>query len=86
MRAGDNERYLRHGAGLALVLVLTGLLTVGRDAMAQSPTPLLRGVVVDTAGRPIAGAQLHLVGTSYRASSAENGTFRLEGLPPGQLL
>ena len=65
----------------ALLLALFGAPLA---ASAQAPTAVLRGWVVDSAGQPIIGAQVQIVGTSHRAAIGENGAFRLEGLPPGR--
>lgn len=50
----------------------------------QAQAAVLRGWVVDSAGQPITGAQVQIVGTSHRATIGENGAFRLEGIGPGR--
>jgi TonB-dependent SusC/RagA subfamily outer membrane receptor len=37
-------------------------------------------------GRPVAGVRLVLDGTSLRATTSEDGTFRIESVPPGSRL
>ncbi len=63
------------------------------SALAQSPpvssppgdisTGILGGVVRDTLGTPVAGAQIVIVGQRGHGTSAEDGTFRLASVEPG---
>ena len=43
----------------------------------------VRGLVRDTAGKPLIGARLSLPGTGAEASSTGGGAFSMEGLPSG---
>ncbi|MDQ6830580.1 MAG: carboxypeptidase regulatory-like domain-containing protein [Gemmatimonadota bacterium] len=43
----------------------------------------LAGTVKNKAGRPIAGAQVRVIETAANATTADNGTFTLAGLPSG---
>jgi hypothetical protein len=54
------------------------------DLQATSTTGIIRGVVVDDAIRPVAGAKVALQGELAReAVSTDLGTFGFEGLPAG---
>jgi len=46
-------------------------------------TATFTGSVVDSVQRPIANAEVSLPGVSLSATTAENGTFRLAGIPAG---
>lgn len=46
-------------------------------------TASITGTVTDTIGRRLAGAQVHVVGTTFTARANLFGEFRLERLPPG---
>src|SRR5262245_41374017 len=51
---------------------------------AQAPTGEISGRVVNARdNEPLALVQLELAGTSFRTVSADDGTFRLTGVPPG---
>jgi len=73
------ELFGRAGCCLGLAL-----LAFAPAAPAQTATAGLRGWVVDTAGQPVAGAQLQIVGTAFRANVLPDGSFRLDRLPPGR--
>ena len=51
--------------------------------MAQAPLTTLVGVVRDSAGIPVPGAEVWLRGSDLYTHTAENGGFRLPGAPPG---
>ena len=53
------------------------------DLQATSTTGVLRGVVVDEAIRPVAGAKVTLGGSSAEALSDDSGLFGFEGLSAG---
>jgi hypothetical protein len=58
------------------------LLCLAGAAHAQEPLQSLRGIVRDTAGGPIGGANVS-VGTRHTTTNRE-GTFRVDSLRPGQ--
>ena len=64
-------------ATLALAAILPG------SARAQS-APWVSGVVSDSTGIPIAGAEVEALGSSLRARTGESGKFRIDGVPAGQ--
>ena len=46
-------------------------------------TSMVSGVVVDSAGAPVAGADVQLIGAERATRSAEDGTFEFRHVPPG---
>src|SRR6185295_10965735 len=46
-------------------------------------TSMVSGVVVDSAGVPVAGADVQLIGAERATKSAEDGTFEFRHVPPG---
>ena len=50
---------------------------------APTGTARLAGVVRDSGGRPVAGAQIRVFGTAARGRSDERGAYELSGLPAG---
>ena len=65
-------------AGTAVFALLSSV------AVAQTPESVLAGVVVDSAGTPLAGAEVRVTATGYTARTDERGEFRLPGLTAGQ--
>ena len=65
-------------AGLLALLVAA----VGSNASAQSGA-LIKGTVHDSAGRPIAGVELGVVGGGLRDRTNEKGEYRLAGIVAG---
>lgn len=53
------------------------------DLQASATTGIVRGVVVDEAIRPVAGANVTLTPGGLRTQSTEDGRFGFEGLAPG---
>lgn len=67
---------------MALALVLAARAP---NAGAQA-TGVVEGVVTEaTSGRPLAGAQVVVAGTSVGAMSSANGTYRITGVPARQI-
>lgn len=62
------------------IAALTWLLLASGNASAQTR---LTGVVRDTAGHPIAGAEISVQGAARSASTSQRGTFELAGLRAG---
>src|SRR5262249_10345504 len=53
-------------------------------AAAQQPGGEIHGRVINSHGsEPLGRVQIQLTGTSFRAITADDGTFRITGLPPG---
>jgi TonB family protein len=63
------------------VACVAALVLLGAEAGAQAGT--VTGVVVDSAGLPVFGAELTVFGTSLVATTGERGEFRMPGLRPG---
>ncbi|MBL0939454.1 MAG: carboxypeptidase-like regulatory domain-containing protein [Gemmatimonadaceae bacterium] len=54
------------------------------SAQQVAATTSLAGIVlVDSTERPIAGAEVELIGTTFRARSDSSGAFFIAGVPPG---
>ncbi len=72
-------------APLVRRLLLAGatLLACVAAAHAQS-TGSVSGVVLDTAGRYLEGAEVSVTGTALRAVTEREGVFRLDGVPAGR--
>lgn len=69
------------------VLILSLLLVTAAATAQDAPrTAILTGRVIDPAGVPIPGAQVSLAGTAFASSSAADGSFRFEKLPPGRFV
>lgn len=77
----------RISRGLKLVCVLFGLFT-DSPLRAQAPTATLIGIVRDSGGGSVAGADLHALDLatrhSYVTSTGQSGQYWLGGLPPGR--
>lgn len=64
-------------------LIATMLVSVQGLAQRATTTSISGVVLVDSLERPIAGADVELVGTSYRTRSDSSGAFFLSGITPG---
>src|SRR6478672_8743327 len=63
---------------------LTFALLIAGVALAQAPAGEVRGKVVSSHdSQPLALGQVQLTGTPFRAVTAEDGTFRMTGVPAG---
>src|SRR5437899_7940661 len=51
--------------------------------IAQETAGRIDGTAMDPAGAPLAGAQVTLVGTSFRALSGVHGAFSIDHVPAG---
>jgi len=73
----------------AVTSALFGLLAWAGTATAQStkpskPLPILRGAIQDTAGRPLDGALIEIVGLKRRMFTPSSGAFRFDDVKPGK--
>jgi len=68
---------------LVLHLLACTVLLGAVAARAQS-TGTVSGVVLDTAGRYLEGAEVSVTGTALRAVTEREGVFRLDGVPAGR--
>jgi Carboxypeptidase regulatory-like domain len=62
------------------------LLGHPKPVAAQGETSTLIGMVQDSTGQPIAGAQLYVLGTKYVGLSDSSGYFEINGRPHGALV
>ena len=70
---------------LALVIALFGIALVTQEGRAQFARAPLVGMVVDSLGGAIAGAQVDIEGTFHRATTDSAGRFRLLDVETGRL-
>jgi TonB-dependent receptor len=68
---------------LACSLAMSTGLYASR-AYAQESTGTIAGRVTDTASAPISNAMLHVIDNRYGSVSADNGSYRIGGVAPGQ--
>ena len=71
---------------LMLAVSLAGCAETAEPAATEAPELVegtLRGVVVDAAIVPVAGAQVILVGTAFETTTDVDGVFSFSGVPPG---
>jgi len=67
---------------LSLFAVVLCALLAASSTHAQAPgNPILRGRITDATGAPVAGAVLEIKGTRLRATSGEDGSYRIEVRP-----
>lgn len=85
--------FMRRVAALGVFIVLAGCFGDGGTADATpegatETTGVLRGVVVDQAIVPVAGASVNVTGDGVRsnATTGDDGLFRFTGLKPGTYL
>ncbi len=58
---------------------------LGKDSAIPSGTATLEGIVWDsTAGKPLPGARVRVIGTDRGATTGLDGRFRIERIPPGR--
>ena len=60
----------------------TGLFALRTEA--QEITGIIAGTVTDSASAPISNAILHVIENRYGSVSADNGSYRIVGVAPGQ--
>ena len=76
---------MRYSKILAVAVVACFVLSEGILAQ-NAALPFWQGVLRDTAGVPIPGAEIHLKGQgrTFNATTATGGQFRIERIPAGQ--
>ncbi len=81
-------RCLQRPVLVSLVCALfVGVAARAQDTAQPPATATLIGTVVDTAGMPLAGAEISLVGSeTIRTITGDSGAFRLAGLPAGNVV
>jgi len=79
-----SERAWGRYAAIAVVALLLVLLVWAlRSSVSAQGTEVIRGFVVDTDGRPAAGATVRIQATANSAATAADGSFALQGLTTG---
>lgn len=73
----------------AVSVAVMGLLVLSGTVTAQStrpvkPLPVLRGAIQDTAGNPLNGALIEIIGLKRRMFTPSSGVFRFEDVRPGR--
>ena len=71
-----------------LVAFITSLLVVMSVLLAPFPTwaqstGTIKGILTDENGKPLAGANVSLVGTTLGDAADQNGAYLIENVPPG---
>jgi hypothetical protein len=73
-------------ASLLYALLAGGVARAQDTVQAPAPAALI-GTVIDSAGAPLAGAEVGVVGSeTLRTVTGDSGTFRLTGLPSGSVV
>jgi hypothetical protein len=65
------------------LLLAGGTIATSAPLIAQAPTTTLVGIVRDSAGHPVPGVEVWLRGSDLYTHTADNGGFRIPGVPPG---
>jgi hypothetical protein len=68
---------------IRLLVMVVLVASAARPTRAQVQRGAIRGMVSDSSGHPIAGAQIAIKNTDIRATSARDGRFFLPGVWPG---
>ncbi len=68
-----------------LMVVALLLLALTAPAAVVAQTGSIQGRVIQDDGRPLAGAQVSVVGTELGALSSRQGRYRIENVPPGNV-
>ena len=73
----------------AVSAAVLGMLLVSGTAAAQTakpstPLPVLRGAIQDTAGKPLDGALVEIIGLKRRMFTSSSGAFRFDEVKPGK--
>lgn len=87
VRQGIDETAARSRSDAAAGRARSPAVSRARIDVPSSPEELPRlavsGTVVDDGDRPVAGAEVNLIGLEGRVTTDEHGAFAFEGLPPG---
>jgi len=59
------------------------IVAAAAPLLAQEPAGRIEGTVMDPAGSPLAGVQVALVGSAFRALSAVRGAYSMDHVPAG---
>ena len=70
---------------IALVIALVGIALIAPEGRAQFARAPVIGMVVDSLGGPVVGAQVDIEGTFHRATTDSAGRFRLLNVEAGRL-
>lgn len=73
----------RLAQGLGVVLALAFAAFSPAPATAQPATGVITGIVSNSAGVYLEGAEIVVEGTNFRTTSARGGTYQLNGVPTG---
>ena len=85
IRARPLSSFIRYArAVLTLAVIIAARPAPARAQGLQEKTAIMVAFVTDTAGRPIVGAEVQVVGTSLRGNTDEDGRVALLAVPPGK--
>jgi hypothetical protein len=82
LRDRDSDRSVADVGSMVSALLAVALAVTAVSAQDSLPIVRVRGVVVDTGGMPLAGAEVRAVGTVMLLITSDSGVFRVE-LPAG---
>jgi hypothetical protein len=77
---------LRAAFELAIVAIAALLACPVRAERVQAPAPLMVAFVTDSADKPLAGADVQIVGTQFRGVTNDDGRVALRTAAPGMYL
>ena len=77
---GFSRQWTRH---MRLAAMTLAVLVVPGGLLAQQQVGTLVGLVRDSSGRPVPGAEVRVTGSALVARTNDSGGFRLQGLPLG---
>ena len=63
--------------------IAAAMLLAERERELRARVARIEGVVTDTLGYPVAGAEVSILGTSFETTADSLGQFVLDGVPPG---
>jgi TonB-dependent receptor len=67
----------------AIIFLVLALSVLPGTAHSQSDSGTVTGQVLDSAGNPLSGAEVTVVGTTLSAVTGENGSYRIVAVPAG---